>query len=206
MLVSAIMPTRGRQQYAREALECFLSQTWPDKELVILDDADDPSFPSGVDLPNVQYHLLTRRLTVGAKRNMACSRASGGDRDVIAHFDSDDFSAPQRIEDQATRLIDRNVQITGFHSMRFLHVASGEWWKYRGASCYSLGTALMYTREFWKAHPFPDVNVGEDNHVTSRAGKIASVDAGEMMWARTHAGCTDSRDKFGKADCWVKVA
>lgn len=207
MLVSAIMPTRARPQYAAEAVECFLSQTYPDKELVIIDDADDPSFTEPLIAEflikgNIQYHRIAKRLTVGAKRNLACSRASGS---VLIHWDSDDHSAPQRIKDQVTRLIESNVALTGYRAMRFYHVETGEWWKFEGHTKQILGTSMCYSRKFWHSHGFPDVNVGEDGAVTNRAGRLATADAGEMMWARTHAGCTDSRKSFGKSPEWVRL-
>lgn len=202
MLVSAIMPTRSRPQYAQEALGCFLSQTYQDRELVIVDDADDPSFPEGVSLPGVVYHRLNKRLTIGAKRNLACSRASEG---VIVHWDDDDVSAPERIEDQLARLVDSNSPLVGYHSMRFLDVQTGEWWKYSGAKHYALGTSLMYTKEFWRANPFMDISLGEDNAVVNRASRIVSVDAGEMMYARNHASNTDRREAMLTAEEWVKL-
>ena len=38
MLVSCVMPTCNRQGLISVALKCFLSQDWPDKELVVIDD------------------------------------------------------------------------------------------------------------------------------------------------------------------------
>jgi hypothetical protein len=67
-LVSAIMPTRARPQFAREAVDLFLAQTWPNKELVILDDEEHPSFPSGIAGDGIRYEQLRFTLTVGAKR------------------------------------------------------------------------------------------------------------------------------------------
>ena len=203
MLVSAIMPTRGRQQYAAEALNCFLQQTYQDKELMIVDDADDPSFPDGVSIPGVVYHRLSTRLTVGAKRNLACSRASG---EVICHADSDDWSAPERIEDQLTLMEDRRVVMVGYSKMKFLDVDSGEWWEYSNHSKYSLGTALMYKREWWRANPFLDISEGEDNNFVGRASSIATADAGNMMFARIHDGNTsDKRKDLKEGSSWRKL-
>jgi len=204
MLVSAIMPTRGRPQYAAAAVQCFLSQTWKEKELVIVDDDDCPSFPSGLDMPSVQYVRLKERLSIGAKRNLACSRARG---DVVVHWDDDDWSAVDRIEDQVGRLTEQKVSITGYSSMRFLNSETGDWWRYNGVpNYYAVGTSLMYTREFWRENPFPDENLGEDNYMVYRAQKIASVDAGTLMYATIHAGNTSKREKAEKEDCWVRCA
>lgn len=194
------MPTRGRPAFAARALGCFMRQTYPNRELVIIDDADAPSFPDGLHASNVRYSLIERRRTVGAKRNLAISRCSPGSS-IICHFDDDDYSAPTRIEEQVARLIETNSQITGFHSMMFVD-ASGRWWKYLGFPNYALGTSLCYTREFWRANPFIDKQVGEDNAMVSRAGNIASVDAGNVMYATMHAGNTSPREGVGSLDCW----
>src|SRR5678816_1554718 len=110
------MPTRGRAEWARKAVECFQSQTWPDRELVIVDDADCPSFAEPPEGEGIRYHQMFRQMTIGAKRNIAVSRAAG---DIIIHFDDDDWSAPERMEDQVTRLVASGVGLTGYHSMIF---------------------------------------------------------------------------------------
>ena len=202
MLVSAIMPTRGRCEWAQEAVECFLSQTYPEKELVIVDDGEEPSFPDCLKHEQVQYHRLNHRLTIGSKRNLACSRANG---DVLMHLDSDDWSAPERMLDQINRLRGKGVGLTGYNRLRFLEVATGEWWLFNGLRHQSLGTTMMYTREFWREHPFPDINEGEDSAVYNRASKVANVDAGDMMWARSHSGNTSKEGHTKKGMCWEKL-
>lgn len=184
------MPTRARPALAAESLACYLAQDYADRELIIVDDADAPSFPAPPNHPGVWYHRLAKRLTIGAKRNVCVSRANGG---ILAHWDDDDYSAPGRLSDQIARL--GNADITGYHSMRFTDGA--RWWQYTGADDYALGTSLMYRREYWERNPFKvDCTVGEDGHFIAparRDGRIMSVDAGEFLWARNHPGNTDER-------------
>jgi O-antigen biosynthesis protein len=204
MLVSCIMPTRGRQAFALEALACYRAQTWDERELVIVDDADDRSFPEGVYLYGVQYHLLEKRLTIGAKRNIACSRARGS---IIAHFDDDDWSAPERLEDQVIRMVNAGKGVTGYRSMRFTDGV--KWWQYTGAEDYALGTSLVYTREYWARNPFKTECIfGEDSHfiwAARRSSDIVTVDAGSMMWARNHAGNTDPRSGMSTSKQWREI-
>jgi len=193
MLISAIMPTRARPLFITAALDCFISQTWYEKELVILDDSDCPSFATPPQIEGVRYYRMAQRLAIGAKRNICCSRAEG---DVICHWDDDDYSSPYRMEEQAERLIKTGAMVTGYHSMRFTDGA--RWWQYAGSEKdYALGTSLMYRREYWEAHPFPaDKNVGEDSdfiHPARQAGTIACGDADGFMWARNHSQNTDER-------------
>lgn len=187
-LVSAIMPTRNRPQFAREAVELFRAQTYLNKELVILDDAEAPSFSGGVVGEGIVYERLRGKLTVGEKRNIACSRARG---EIIIHLDDDDFSAPGRFEDQVSRLLESGQDLTGYTEMLFWDGA--KWWLYRATSGkYILGTSFCYLKSSWQRHPFGANKIGED--LGFQLGlKWIGVPAGNMMWARTHPGNTSPR-------------
>lgn len=200
MLVSAIMPTRGRFVHALSAALQFQLQTWPDKELVIADDADMPSFPDGVHYPgfDVQYHRIPR-MTIGAKRNLCCARARG---EIVIHLDDDDFSAPARFLDQVMRLTESGKAVTGYSAMRFTD--GRNWWQYRGGPECALGTSLCYQRDWWKQHPFPTEQIGEDGafvKVALRARELVVADAGELMHATIHPLNTSPRGNM-TGSCW----
>lgn len=128
---------------------------------------------------------------IGEKRNFGCSLAAG---DVVAHWDDDDWSAPNRLEDQIQRMLETGKAVTGYRSMRFTDGRS--WWRYDGASSYAIGTSLCFRRNWWEAHPFPAKQVYEDGEFVSvahRSGQLISVDAGELMIASIHEGNTSPR-------------
>lgn len=206
MLISAIMPTRNRPQWAPRAMECFLSQSWPEKELVIVDDMDWPSFPQAPRDAGVEYHLIRQRLTIGAKRNLACSRAAG---EIICHWDDDDWSAPERMADQVNRLLDSGLPVTGYHGLVF-ELENGECWRFGREPGYAVGTSLMYRRSYWRMHPFGDKNGGEDNDLVHRAqaqGAISTAEAGMLMLARVHgANTSEAYRKIGLDRAWQRVA
>jgi hypothetical protein len=136
-------------------------------------------------------HLDGDPLSIGEKRNLGCEYANG---DVIAHFDDDDFSAAGRVEDQVGRLIETGKAVSGYHSMKFTDGAN--WWQYKGEHNYSLGTALVYRRDWWAAHRFPALQVGEDAEFAKTAwdaGQLATVNAGELMHASIHPENTSPR-------------
>jgi hypothetical protein len=113
---------------------------------------------------------------------------------VICHWDDDDWSEPQRLADQVTRLVSSHVAVTGYHSMRFTDGV--KWWQYSGTPNYALGTSLCYRRSWWESHPFELRNVGEDNQfvsVAAAAGQLKSVSAAAMMHATIHSGNTSPR-------------
>jgi glycosyltransferase involved in cell wall biosynthesis len=202
-LVSAMMPTRERPLWALDALGYFLQQTYPMKELIVLDDADAPSFPDGIPigytlLEAVHYERLPERLRIAEKRNRAAAMAHG---DVIMHFDSDDWSAPGRMMDEIQRLETTGLAVTGYSAMHFYHEERGQWLYYTGPSSYAIGTSLAYTRAFWQAHPFNEtLATEEDNafvYAARREDQLVSVSAGGFMAARIHAGNTDPKRLHG---------
>jgi glycosyltransferase involved in cell wall biosynthesis len=178
---------------------CFLQQEASNAELLILSDGADVR-DLVPDDDRIRLIHLAGHPGIGDKRNFGCERAAG---EVMAHWDDDDHSAPGRLADQLARLEQSGKAVTGYHSMKF---TDGEqWWKYAGTPLYALGTSLCYRREWWKRNHFHAVQVGEDNQfvaVAAAAGELATVDAGEMMYATVHQGNT-SRRNFGSA--WTKL-
>lgn len=196
-LVSAIMPTRGRPQWAKQAVESFAVQTYPKRELIIIDDINERSFPNGgIEIPrcnSLVIYLLHKSRSIAEKRNLCCSYAKG---DLICHWDSDDHSEPARIQSQVDFIERSEASVIGCHSMLF-HMEQGDcWFKYCGYGDYAIGTSLMYRKSWWTDHPFRDggpgyqANVGEDSEfvkAAQRLGQLATVDADTLMYARIHA-------------------
>lgn len=117
LLVSAILPTRGRPQMAWDALECIERQTWSDLEVIILDDSEKPSFTSlSRKLTRSVRYQRSEEQCLGTKLNTACSLANG---EYIIRFDDDDWSSPERTADQINRLIESGKAVTSYRNMRF---------------------------------------------------------------------------------------
>ena len=96
MKVSVITPTHGRSRHLELLYQVFAAQTHPDKELLVDDDSPEPSaFMAALDDPRVRYRHTPERATVGAKRARLVAAARG---EVIAHFDDDDYYAPDYLE------------------------------------------------------------------------------------------------------------
>ena len=178
-LVSCVMLTKpGREAMAARALRCYESQTYEPRELIV--DAGEGC--------------------VGIKRNRANAKARGA---IVAHWDDDDWSAPERLEDQVARLIESGADATGYRDMYFRDEIRDCWWIYRAKRRdFVLGTSLVYWRRVWEARKFPAFQVGEDNAFIHNR-RLAEADAGRMMWATIHAGNT-SRKKTGPHN-WTRV-
>lgn len=199
--------TRGRQQFAQQAFRCFLSQDYPNKRLVIVDDADERSFPYGVDHSLVQYEISPER-SIPRKRNMAAMLAE--DAEVIAHFDSDDWSDPQRLSAQMHLLKESSLSVTGFHSILFYAELSGQCFRYTNDNSYAVGTTLVYRRQWWMAHPFNErLVISEDNAFVTQArnaGELISVDGDRLVVARIHGDNTSIKNLDGAQTSYRPVS
>ncbi len=188
-LVTCLLLTRSRRPWLPYALRCAQRQTYSPKEILVISDGEPIA-----DLlpPGVRHLHLPGHPTIGRKRNVGCEAARG---DLVAHFDDDDYSAPGRLVDQVQRLQAAGVSVTGYRTMRFTDGRS--WWLYHGPTDYAIGTSLLYRRDWWRENRFPEEQIGEDNHLVSRARaqrQIVVADAGSLMFATIHNGNTSPRD------------
>jgi glycosyltransferase involved in cell wall biosynthesis len=204
VLVSCIMPTHNRRGLIGVALKCYLSQDWPDKELVVVDDGADMVGELVKQLvPDAVYIYLAEKQMIGTKRNLACEATSG---EVICHFDDDDWSAAGRIKDQVTRLLESGKQMTGYHSITYWNGTKAR--RYASAvPQYAVGTTMCYQKRFWEMHRFPAKSYAEDNALVYRARdekQLIAVDAGQMMIVRSHTSCTSSPESL-RQNSWPEV-
>ncbi len=196
------MPTNNRRKFIPAAIECFLSQDWPEKELIVIDDGTNRVEDLFRDVPGKYVWYLEPNLPphrpktpIGTKRNLACELAKG---EVICHWDDDDWSAPSRISDQVARLNESGKQVTGYHDLLFWDIRKNEASRYMNASnVYAVGSSLCYRKDYWQKNKFIPCSLAEDTDFTNRAKEqsaIIAVPGGKMMVARTHDNNTSKRD------------
>ncbi len=193
-LVSVVMPTRGRREWAKQAVECYLAQTYEARELVILDDEDDRSFPDPAWLnahPSIRY-ITARRMTVPRKRNIVNMSTKG---ELICHFDSDDWQHPDRLAQQVRFLEESGKGMVGFYDLWM--VRGGEAFLYKGPRFEPCGSSQLYTRELWMKFRFDEnIKVGSDMTFARHAYRIrevATMDPGQLLVMRVHDGNTSKK-------------
>lgn len=191
MFISCIMPTTcARRAFIPRAVECYLSQTWKETELVVVDDGETSVIDLFDAVPNLVYVRFPVRSKIGRKRNIANEHAAG---DVIAHWDDDDWYSPERLESQSRLLAGTGKAVTGYRDMLFWDGSRA--FEYKGAENYACGTSLMYRKNYWAAHRFPDVQRGEDSFMVYRTGTELITESGRgMIVASIHMGNTAERD------------
>lgn len=163
-LVSCIMPTGNRRRFLEQSLKYFARQTYPNRELVIIDDGNELATDIAVG-PNIFYTATARVHTVGAKRNHACEMARGK---YICHWDDDDWQHPDRLRLQVEALEKGGAEVSGSsHRVLYYDIRDHRARTYKLPpnlhNTYLLGNTFMYLRSLWQARPFQDRQVGEDS-------------------------------------------
>jgi glycosyltransferase involved in cell wall biosynthesis len=116
-LVSILIPAYNSQDWISETLESALAQTWPNKEIIVVDDGSKDQtleIAKRYESKNVRVVTQTNQGAAVA-RNTAFSLAQG---DYIQWLDADDVLDPNKVENQMR-------QIQGGLSKRTL--LSGAW-------------------------------------------------------------------------------
>jgi hypothetical protein len=160
--VLCVMLTRDRHELAKRAVECFRQQTYdPCKRfLAILDTGDSSWFDARSDSENEMHFRWETKGSIGWLRNEA--NTSFPSVDIIAHFDDDDWSHPNRLTEQVALLQASGADAVGYNEMLFWRNqlwdgGPGDAWLYSNPRPnYALGTSLCYWRKAWERSPFTD--------------------------------------------------
>jgi glycosyltransferase involved in cell wall biosynthesis len=129
-LISAVCCTHNRRAFVRKAIELFLAQTWPNKELVIMNDGEPENVPSTQGLPIRHVHTsgyegMTR------KARWAYEIASG---EILCTWDDDDYFGPKRLETQAIPILDGRADGTGFGVDVIASSPDAKFWRWKPAT------------------------------------------------------------------------
>jgi glycosyltransferase involved in cell wall biosynthesis len=184
-LVSCVMPTWNRRAFIPAAIDSFIKQTYKNRELVILDDGEEPIEDLIPDDPRILYAFDRKHRCTGDKRNKVNELTKG---QLICHFDDDDWSAPDRIQFQVDLLRSSKKPITGFSVLLFWDLIGENPRKFMASIAgYVCGTTLLYEKEFWQGHRFKSRQQASDNDfVYPNLAKIAASKETRYMVARIH--------------------
>lgn len=210
----------GRRPFVQQAISSFKRQDYPAKELIIIDEHagfGPLTMMSMTVEPGVYYCLLSgdfSHLTLGAKRNMACSLAHG---DIIALFDDDDIYRPHRLSLQAAPLLSMEAEVSALSMDRLLRTRDMTLWQPSARVHDALfkhgvraGT-LLFWRDFWlDGLRFADVNRGEDARylqglLERDATLIALHDPSAYICVRHGGNVTDEIEGIAPPE-WRQIA
>jgi glycosyltransferase involved in cell wall biosynthesis len=182
IVVSCLMPTRGRRTWLPGAVAGFLRQRVAAAELLIVSEDDCPASLLRLS-PRLRHVPCPPGLPLGEKRNFACAAARGR---FLVHWDDDDLQASERLHRQLRTLAAAGGGVTGSSRIHFRDTTSGRCWEYHYDAPHLPwvhGATLAYTRAYWRRHPFPAIPVGEDNLF------VWAADPGELHDTRDAGLC-----------------
>jgi glycosyltransferase involved in cell wall biosynthesis len=170
--VSCIMPTANRANYVPLSIYYFLNQEYRNAELIIIDDGRYPIRNLVPEHHRIKYYYTASQSSVGVKRNYACEKASGS---IIVHWDDDDYYAQDWIGRQVEVLESNEADIVGLNHIVFFSPLVNRYWQYEDKNIvrpWLSGATLAYYKDFWRRHPFRDLDIGEDYDFIWNSGAI----------------------------------
>ena len=112
--ISIVIPTRNRVELLRKTLACVRAQSWPNREIVVVDEAstDGTSNMLMREFPDVRVVHNTTLRGPGAARNIGIAECTG---DWLFFWDDDDLMHPSHLEDllKATLELPDNCLVSG---------------------------------------------------------------------------------------------
>lgn len=224
--VCAVMLANGRPEMVGRAIASFMRQEYPANRLRLLIFNTGPERSRDVEVmhlgwPIAEVMAQSNGERIGTLRNRANLQFPS---DIICHWDSDDWSHPNRIAEQVALLQSSGADCVGYREMLFweqdqggMDALSAAWLYSHPSTKYALGTSLCYWRRVWEANPFIDGNQ-EDFHFVQkvRTVGIGSIGCeqvfahaafggqGPRMIASIHGGNTCSKIEAA-CDEWTRV-
>jgi glycosyltransferase involved in cell wall biosynthesis len=181
--ISCIMPTRNRAEFAARAVQYFLTQSYKDSELIVIDDGTEPLKVPPSD-SRIKYIRLQKRITLGGKLNLGISVSRGA---VLQRMDDDDYYHAEFIRTALSHLICRGVERSIVAWGHFLIYLAGE---DCARSCnlgWAAGPTLCFSRKVWERGHFPDVASGEDSgFIKDHTEELVTVCAPELFMLVRH--------------------
>ena len=197
--VSIITLTRDRRAFIPLLKYCRVAQSYPDSrvEWVIVDDGTDPIKDLITDMPNVKYILVDTPLTIGAKRNLAVEYAT---HDVLVMMDDDDVYPTNSVLTRVAHMLAEPRKECLFSTIlpcyeihkhvSFMNVPPATLPMSQRVS----EATLCFTRDFWKAQPFPDIQVAEgDAFVRGRERMCRELSPQDVIVSLVHRKNTSAR-------------
>lgn len=129
-LVSVIMPFfNPKDDFFIEAIQSICSQTYPNWELLLVDDGSQPSstkiaYEQAQLNSRIRYieHAQHANLGISASRNLGISQSKG---EIIGFLDSDDVWLPQKLERQLPPMLDQPTVIAMYANTLYWYSWNG---------------------------------------------------------------------------------
>ncbi len=163
-LVSVVLTTRDRPQLLPIALACFEHQSYPNRELIVVDDGAE--FPADVsslsESASVRVIRLKPGMPLGIKLNHGVDAGNGR---LIMKMDDDDWYAPTYLETSMFALLEEErttcAPTVVFH-LGFLFFELKSWQLHESIENNAPGATLLFAKDDWRRRPFRPLPTDED--------------------------------------------
>jgi len=184
-LVSLLTPTFNRREFFPRAVRCFLSQDYPNLELIILDDGTDPIKDLLLDDPRIKYFYETSKKNHGEKMNICCERATG---EILMVFDDDDWYAPDRVTRQAIPFADPAIMVTGTSTLYYYRHNGQQAWQYSTPKNVGWLASIAFRKSHWERLRFDSIAAGADYNLLKKTPAEARCDLNDpaLVCASVH--------------------
>lgn len=191
-LISCLCVTREKPNLLHRAINCFLSQTYPQKELVVVYDDDDlitkkfiqdsEGYPSSVCFFEFKK---TADITLGKIRNYSIDKAKGS---YICQWDDDDWYHESRLELQYHKI--KSSNLPGCVLSQWLLFDSNNNKAYLSHKRYWEGS-LLCEKELFPRDAYDDLDKGEDTQIIKRlkkANKLSLLHDSAYLYTYSYHG------------------
>lgn len=194
-MVSCLMVTRDRPAMAARAIECFLAQSYPNRELVIIDGGASDELQQGIDAicyPPVKIFAGKQAdRSMGELRNLAVEKASGR---YLCVWDDDDLYDPDRLSIQMSAIASLGSDACFLARLQL-------WWPAHRILAVSMRRmwegSLVCARE--KFPPYRHLHRGEDiaiGYRLWRSRRVVMLDAPRLYTYVFHGSNTTGEAQF----------
>ena len=115
--ISCLCATYNRWERLKHTINCFLRQTYENKELIIVSEGSKAykekiaNYVKSLDSSDIRMEFLEGNYTLGAIRNISMQLAKGT---IVCQWDDDDLQHPKRLEIQYLDMVKKKAGISFF--------------------------------------------------------------------------------------------
>jgi len=162
-LISCLCITKNTVFFLKRSIECFRSQTYHNKELIIVRKGEDPSVTEYLDTledDNITYFQLPENLdcTLGDLRNFSIEKSNG---DYFCIWDDDDWQHYDRLRAQLEQMLISKHNVSVLTNL----LAYNDYSNQGFFTSFRLweGTLLCDKKFFQSGLRYPSLKKGEDS-------------------------------------------
>ncbi|MGB9182308.1 MAG: glycosyltransferase [Pyrinomonadaceae bacterium] len=187
-VVSCILATGNRPAFTRQAIRCFLRQTFDDSELIVVDDGEQSTAELCAGLFRVRHIRLDEPTTLGRKLNIGIEQAAGS---IIQKLDDDDFYHQDFLAHSVGALRDADKEEALVTWDCFTILIAGESCVRHSGHGWTTGATLCFHRKLWEQHGFRDEPSRVDtSFIEDHAPQLVKVCAPQLIMVVRHGNNT----------------